>query len=137
MSSQFSYTVVTILTWSSKQLQHHRLLIMVAPLARRSGRKSSKVSKICSWPWTWEIVVFAMLGNKMRSGVVTSMSYWTSHQSFKVWTRWKSHLHIQKENRKYQERGWLPLWVSIPKQAVSKLKKGKVFHRKCQWEIPF
>ena len=66
-----------------------------------------------------------MFGNTRRSGVVTSTSPWTSHQSLTVWTRWKSHLQIQKQNWKDQERGWLPLWVSRPKQGRKKYKKSK------------
>ena len=34
-----------------------------------------------------KIVIVAMLGNTRRSGVVTSTSPWTSHQSLTVWTR--------------------------------------------------
>ena len=111
---------------------------MVAPLGRRSGRKRSQVRKICSWMWTWKIVVVAMLGNtrrsevvtskspwrnKRRSGVVTSISPWTYHQFFTVRTRWKSHLRSQKETCKYQERGWLTLWVSRPKQSFKNTKR--------------
>ena len=39
--------------------------------------------------------------------------------------RWKPHLQIQKENWKYKERGWLPLWVSRPKQGLQKYKKAR------------
>ena len=66
--------------------------------------------------------VIAMLGNTRRSGVVTSTSPWTSHQRLTVWTGWKQHLQSQKKNWKYQERGWLPLWVSIPKQGRKRKK---------------
>ena len=94
----------------------------VAPLGRRSGRKSSQVRNICSWLWTWKNVFVAMLGNTRRSRVMTSISPCTSHQSFTVWTRWKSHVQSQKENWKDQERGWLPLWVLRPKQSHKNTK---------------
>ena len=62
---------------------------MVAPLGRRSGRKSSYL-------WTWKIVVVAMLGNTGILRRVRSTSPWTSLWNLLVWTRWKSHLQIQK-----------------------------------------
>ena len=111
---------------------------MVDPLGRRSGRKISQVRKICFCLWTWKIVVVAMLVNTRRSGVVTSMSPWrntrrsrvatstspwTYHQSLAVWKRLKSYLQSQKENWKYQERGWLPLWVSRPNQGRKNKKR--------------
>ena len=72
---------------------------------------------------TWNIVVVAKLGNTMRSRVVTSTSHWTSHQNLTVWTGWKPHLQIQKENWKDQEKGWLPLWFSVPKQSRKNKKR--------------
>ena len=63
-----------------------------------------------------------MLVNTRRSGVVTSTSPWTYNQSLTVWTRWKSHLQRQKESYKDQERCWLPLWVSRPKQGLKNTK---------------
>ena len=110
---------------------------MVAPLGRRSRRKSSEVRKIFFCLWTWKIVAVTKLGNKRISRAMTSTSPWKSHKSLKVWKRWKQHLQSQKENWKYQERGWLPLWVSRPKEGFAKVQKGRVWHQKCQWEGPF
>ena len=109
-----------------------KLLAVVTPQSIYNGcstrktfwEEKSQARKICFCLWTWKIVVVARLGNKRRSRLVTSMSPWTSHQSFTVWTRWRSHLQIQTENWKYQERGWLPLWVSITKQGYTNKKVG-------------
>ena len=70
---------------------------MVAPIRRRSGRKSSQVRKICFCMWKWKIVVVAKLGNTRRSRVVTRLTPLTSHRSLTVWTRWKPHLQSQKK----------------------------------------
>ena len=97
---------------------------MVPQLGRRSGRKSSQERKICSWLWTWKIMVVAMLGNTRRSRVVTSTSPWKSHQSLTVQTRQKSHFHSKKKNCKDQERVWLPFWVSGPNKGLKDTKKA-------------
>ena len=96
---------------------------MVASLRRRSGRESSQVKNFFNCLLTWKIVVVAMLGNTRRSRVVTSIPSWTSLQSLTVCTIQKSHLQSQKENCKYQEKGWLPLWLSRPKQGRKNTKR--------------
>ena len=95
---------------------------MAAPLGRRSGSKRSQVSKICFCLRTWNIMVVEKLGNTRRSRVVTSTSPWTYHQSLTFWKRIKPHLQSQKKNWKDHERGWLPLWVSRPKQDLKNTK---------------
>ena len=77
---------------------------MVSPLWRRSGRKSSQVRNICFSLRAWKIVVSENLGNPRRSRVVTRSSLCISQQSLKVWTIWKPHLQIQKENWEYQRK---------------------------------
>ena len=126
-------------TWGSYQLQHHRLFVMVDPLGRRSGRKSSQVRKILQYVSsklrTGRIVVVAMLEKTERSRVVTSMSPCTSHWSLAVWTRRESHIQSQNIIWEDQERGWLPLWVSSTKQG-QRNTTFRVCHRKYQYEEP-
>ena len=100
---------------------------MVDPLGRRYVRKFSQVRKIShllsSHSRTWKMVVVAILGNTKRSRVVISKSPWTSSWILEVWKRWESHLQSQKIILEYQERGWLPLWVSMSKQVQRNTKR--------------
>ena len=64
-----------------------------------------------------------MLGNTERSRVVASMSPWKSCWNLTVWTIWESHLQSQKLCWEYQERGLLPLLVSISKQVQRNTKR--------------
>ena len=83
---------------------------MVAPLRRISSGEISHL--VSSHVWTWKIVVVAMLRNTEISSIVISTQPLTYSWSLVVWTRLKSHLWIQKIIWKYQEMGWLTLWVS-------------------------
>ena len=76
-------------------------------------------------------VAVEMLENTERSRVVTIMSPCASRWNLKVCSRWESHIYSQKLIREDQEKGWLPLCVSSPKQG-QRNKKGKVCHQKCQ-----
>ena len=89
---------------------------MVVPLGRYSGRGVSH-------RWTWKIVVVEMLRKKGRSRMMRTTSPWTYIWILVVWKRWKSHIHKQKILWKNQERGLLPLWVSITLEGQIKLKR--------------
>ena len=69
-----------------------------------------------------KIVVVTMLGNTYILRVLTSISPWTSRWNLTVWKRWESHLQSQKIIWEDQERSWLPLWVSSPKQGQRNTK---------------
>ena len=64
-----------------------------------------------------------MLGKTDRSRVVIIMSPLTSSWSLTVWKIWESHLQRKKIIREDQERGWLNLWVSMP-------KKGQIYTKR-------
>ena len=93
---------------------------MVDPLGRPYGRQFSHL--VSSQLWTRKKLAIVMLGNIERSTTVTSMSPWTSRWNLTVWTKWKSHIHIKNIVWEDQERGWLPLWVSRPKQGQRNTK---------------
>ena len=93
---------------------------MVLPLGRRSVSKSTHL--VSSQPWTWKFAVVVMLGNTEISRVVTRMSPWTYCRNLTVWTRWESYLQSKKIIWEDQERGWLPLWLSSPKQGQRNTK---------------
>ena len=90
-------------------------ILMVAPLRRRSGRKSSHL-------WTWKIVVVPMLGNTGRSGTVGSIPPWKSLWYLMVCTRWKSHIHSQNIITEYQEKG---LITSLGLKTIGRRKKTR------------
>ena len=72
-----------------------------------------------------KILVVVILGNTDRSRVVIITSPWISRWNFADWTRWESHLQSHKIICEYQERNWLPIWVSRPKKGqISTKRKG-------------
>ena len=110
---------------------------MVAPLGRRSGRKSSQVRKICFSLWTWTIVVVAKLGNTSISRVVTRSSPWMSQQSLTVWKKKKTTSSESKGKLGRSGKGLVTALAFKTKVRFAKIQKGNVCHRKCQPGGPF
>ena len=105
----------------------------VALIRRLYGRKSSHL--VSSHLWTQTIVFVAMLGNTGKSRMVRSTPLQTFIWNLVVCTRWKSHLQNQNNIWEYQERGWLPLWVSKPLECQRKRKRQGMPLLMSVWQI--
>ena len=91
--------------------------MVVAPLIRCSGKR-------ILYQWILKIVEGEMLVNTGRSRMVRNKLSWKYRLILIVWTRWSSPLHNQRIIWEDQIRGWLPLWVSVPKVQTRKKRQG-------------